>query len=450
MYKFILPTRYFLKKHITYLAVAAVALSVFIVVVVMTVMNGLVTEFKDKNHDFVGDCIVSTDSLVGFSYYADFADELDKTDFVEAVSTVVNGFGLLSQPGTDQNIGIQIMGVELDSFCEATSFGRTLYYHKDNPTSAFTPIYKTDGPGCIVGIDLISGRRDGSGSYYHDSESPRIELMITCFPLTAKGALAKAATDLVNSSTVYYSDDSHTGLVKIDARMVYLDFEYAQKLFGMSGSTPRASAIHIKFAEGVNLKTGVNKVAGMWDGFVGAHESQRNANLLKNVTVQSWLNYRRSSIAPMEKEQTMLILLFAMLGIITVFIIFVVFYMIISHKTKDIGILRSVGVSRASVVQVFLSFAVLVGVCGVGVGVAGGCAFLSRINNMEDWLYERFGWQLWDRTVYAIGDIPNNVEWEVLAIIAASAILAVLAGAYLPTAHAAARRPVEVLHVGQL
>ncbi|MHC5060495.1 MAG: ABC transporter permease [Planctomycetota bacterium] len=450
MYKFILPTRYFLKKRITYLAVAAVALSVFIVVVVMTVMNGLVTEFKGKNHDFVGDCIVSTDSLVGFSYYADFAEELNNADFVEAFSTVVNGFGLLSQPGSDQNIGVQIMGVELDSFCRTTAFGRSLYYHKTDPGNAFTPSYKTESPGCVVGIDMISGRRDGSGGYYHDSDPQRIELIITCFPLTAKGALAKAATDLVNSSTVYYSDDSHTGLVKVDARMVYLDFEFAQKLFGMSGATPRASAIHIKFAEGVNLETGVDKIAKMWDVFVGSRENQRNANLLRNVTVQSWLNYRRSSIAPMEKEQTMLILLFAMLGIITVFIIFVVFYMIISHKTKDIGILRSIGVSRASVVQVFVSFAVLVGICGAGIGVAGGCAFLSKINNMEDWLYERFGWQLWDRTVYAIGDIPNNIEWEVLALITASAILAVLAGAYLPAARAAARRPVEVLHVGQL
>ncbi len=450
MYKLILPTRYFLKRRITYLAVAAVALCVFIVVVVMTVMNGLVTEFKGKNHDFVGDCIVSTDSLVGFAYYEDFLKQLEEQDFVLAAAPVAKGFGLLTQPGTGQNIGVEIMGIEPASFCRATQFGQTLYYHKDDPLDAFEPTYNPTLAGCVVGIDMISRSRDGSGKYYHSPEPPRIELMVTCFPLTAKGAMAKAATDLVNSIAIHYSDDSHTGLVKVDARMVYLEFEFARKLFGMAGATPRASAIHIKFADGVGLKRGVGKVAEMWNGFVAAHANQKYANLLKNVAVQSWLDYRRSSIAPMEKEQTMLILLFAMLGIITVFIIFVVFYMIICHKIKDIGILKSVGVSRVAIVQVFLTFAMLVGITGAGVGAGAGCAFLAKINNMEDWLFERFGWQLWDRTVYAIGDIPNDIEWEVLAVIMASAILAALAGAFFPSASASARRPVEVLQVGQL
>ncbi len=450
MYKFILPVRYLLKRRITYLAVAAVALCVFTVVVVMTVMNGLVSEFKDKNHDFVGDCIVSTESLVGFAYYEDFLRELQKQDFILAAAPVVKGFGLLTQPGTGRNIGVEIMGIEPASFCRATRFAQTLYYHKDNPDSAFTPPYDPAGAGCIVGIDMVSARRDRSGRYHHDPSPPQIELMVTCFPLTAKGALAKAGTDLVNSKTIYYSDDSHAGLVKIDSQMIYLRLEFAQNLFGMAGAIPRASAVHIKFADGMGLKKGVGKIAMMWDGFMSAHKNHKYANLLENVSVQSWLDYRRGSIAPMEKEQAMLILLFTMLGIITVFIIFVVFYMIISHKSKDIGILKSVGVSRTAIVQLFLTFAALVGVAGAGVGVAGGCGFLVKINDMEDWLFEHFGWQLWDRTVYAIGEIPNDIEWEVLAVITVSAILTALAGALVPSARAAARRPVEVLQVAQL
>jgi lipoprotein-releasing system permease protein len=450
MYKIILPTRYFLKRRITYLAVAAVALCVFIVVVVMTVMNGLVVEFKNKNHDFVGDCVISTDSLVGFAYYADFLSEVENQDFVYAASAVVKGFGLLTQPGTGQNIGVEIMGIEPDSFCRTTNFGQTLHYHKDSPLAAFTPTYDPTLAGCVVGIDMVSSNRDGYGKYHHATEPPRIELMISCFPLTAKGALAKAGTDLVNTTNIHYSDDSHTGLVKTDARMLYLPFDSAQKLFGMAGTTPRASAIHIKFADGVGLKRGAEKIANMWADFVETHKNEKYANLLKNVTVQRWLDYRRGSIAPMEKEQTMLILLFGMLGIITVFIIFVVFYMIISHKSKDIGILKSVGAPSGAIVQLFLTFASLVGIVGASIGAGAGCAFLVKINDMEDWLFDRFGWQLWDRTVYAIGDIPNNIEWKVLAIIIVSAMAASLAGAILPSAGAARRRPVEVLQVNQL
>ena len=450
MYKLILPARYFLKRRIAYLAVAAVALCVFIVVVVMTVMNGLVSEFRAKNHDFVGDCIISTESLVGFAYYEDFLKELREQDFVLAAAPVARGFGLLTQPVTGQNIGVEIMGIEPAGFCEATTFAQTLYWHKDDPLNAFSPSYDTALAGCVVGIDMISTSRDRSGKYYHSPEPLRIELMVTCFPLTATGALAKAATDLVNSKTISYSDDSHTGLVKVDARMIYLEFELAQKLFGMAGATPRASAIHIKFADGTSLKTGVDKITKMWNGFAIANSNQKYANLLKNATVQSWLDYRRSSIAPMEKEQVMLIFLFSMLGIITVFIIFVIFYMIICHKTKDIGILKSVGIARLAIVQLFLTFAAWVGIVGAGIGAGAGCAFLIKINDMEDWLFEHFGWQLWDRTVYAIGDIPNDIEWEALAVIVASAVLAALAGAFLPSARAAKERPVELLQVSQL
>ena len=50
----------------------------FIVVVVMTVMTGLVRDFKEKNHKFTGDCVVGTESLVGFPYYEDFDRSLDK------------------------------------------------------------------------------------------------------------------------------------------------------------------------------------------------------------------------------------------------------------------------------------------------------------------------------------------------------------------------------------
>ena len=95
MYKLKLAIRYFLRRRITSLAVVAVALCVFIVVVVMTVMNGLVREFRDKNHNFVGDCVISTDSLVGFPYYAEFIAELDKQDFVAARSGAIRSFRLV-------------------------------------------------------------------------------------------------------------------------------------------------------------------------------------------------------------------------------------------------------------------------------------------------------------------------------------------------------------------
>jgi lipoprotein-releasing system permease protein len=124
--------------------------------------------------------------------------------------------------------------------------------------------------------------------------------------------------------------------------------------------------------------------------------------------------------------------------------------MIISHKSKDIGILKSIGVSDFDVIELFSGFAFLVGVLGSAVGLSAGWVFLVKINRIEDWLFERFGFQLWDRTIYAIGEIPNRVEPKVLVAIFLSAIAACLAGALLPSWQAARQRPAETLQVNQL
>ncbi len=448
MYKIILATRYLLKRRITYFAILAVALSVFIVVVVMTVMAGLVNEFKEKNHRFAGDCVVGTESLVGFAYYEDFVNLMEQQDFVEAVSPAIKSFALKRRRGSDQDDVVEIMGIDPVIHSRATGFGDTLYYHKNDVSGTFEIANDANLVGCVLGDFMLI--QDTNSRNYDATSLPRIPYSISCFPLTARGAPAKAGTNMVNTKTFYFSDESSTGLPRVDGLVVYLPFELAQQLCGMAGPTKRASRLHIRFKPDIKIQAGCEKVQSLWQKFRQDKADETQAYTLDTVTVQSWKQYRRTSIAPLENEQTEMSVMFGFVGITTVFIVLVVFYMIISHKSKDIGILKSVGASRLAVVQIFLTFAMLVGVVGAGIGTAGGCAFLVKINDMEDWLFNRFGWQLWDRTVYAIGDIPNNIEWEVLALITASAILAVLAGAYLPTAHAAARRPVEVLHVGQL
>ncbi len=450
MYQWILPTRYLWKRRITLLAITAVALCVFIVVVVMTVMNGLVEEFRGKNHRFVGDCVVSTESLVGFAYADEFLALLDRQDCIEAASPVVRGFGLLTQPGAEWNMGVEIWGLDLARHVRATDFAQTLYYRTANPTEAFTPSYNPSLPGCIIGIDMMPGSRNPDGTYYHPPQTRQYELIVSGFPLTPKGGLARAGTDLVNTLHVYFSDDSHSGLVKIDGRVVYLPYATAQELFGMAGTVPRTNAIHIRFRPTVGLEEGCNRIRDLWNEFAQSCQGREYANLLEDVRVQSWIENRRGAIAPMEKEQTMMIFLFLMLGVITVFIIFVVFYMIISHKSKDIGVLRCLGVSPFGVLAMVLIFASLVGIIGGGIGIAGGWAFLAKVNAIEDWLYQTRGWQVWNRSVYAIGDIPNQVHTSVLALIGISTMLACWLGALIPALQAARKQPVEALRVGML
>lgn len=504
MYKLILATRYLLKRRITYFAVLAVALCVFIVVVVMTVMTGLVGDFKKKSHDFAGDCVVSSESLVGFPYYEDYVRKLEASEVVEGVSEVIRSYGLLSPRGLDVNRGVEIMGFDPVRHSRATGFGKTLHYTRNEAlrreikaasdidheklaaegdidlegihsflngdttleaesidaiaehlgvqidvSRAFEPSYDPNLPGCVLGIDLALDR-DSNGRYAYDSGPRRIGFSISCFPLTSRGALAGAGTALANTKTFYYSDHSHSGLARVDSSLIYLSFEWAQELCGMGGATKRINAIHIKFKPNVKLKSGCEEVRRLWRIFEAEKSKESQAYLLNTVTVQDWKVHKRTLIAAMEKEQMMMGAMFGFVGIVTVFIVLVVFYMLISHKSKDIGVLRSIGVSNVDIIELFAGFAFMVGLAGSGLGVLGGWLFLLRINSIERWLFEHFKFQVWDRTIYAIGEIPSQVSPKVLAVIVVSAIGACLIGALVPSWQAVRLSPVETLQVNQL
>jgi len=444
MYKLTLIIRYLLKRRITHFAVLTVALCVFIVVVVMTVMSGLVGEFKQKNHAFVGDCVVGTKSLVGFPYYEEIMETLEKVDFVEAVSPVVKNYALLSPEGDDDNQSVEIMGVDPLRQSRTTNFGQTLYYRSDDVVNAFAPDYEPNAVGCVLGIDLALPR-NAQSQYTYDIQPARIGLNLTCFPLNARGAPGRAGSTEVSTRRFYYSDHSHTGIARIDDSMVYIPLEQAQSLC-MAGALKRVTAVHVKFQSGTSLQKGCNRIRVLWEKFRQDKRDAADSHLLDTVTVESWKQYRRAFIAPMEKEEAMLSVMFGFVGITTVFIVFVVFYMIISHKTRDIGVLKSVGASKASIMALFSGFAIVVGTLGSIAGVSGALLFLAKINCLENWLFERFGWQLWDRTIYAIGDIPHRVEFGVLAVIVCCAIIACLIGALVPACGAARLRPVEILH----
>jgi len=450
MYNIILPLKLFKSNRLTILAVLAVAVSVFTVIVVMTVMNGLTVDFINQNHKFYSDCIVSTDSLVGFADYNEFITLLRNQDYVQSASPVINSFGLVKLENTGRNAPMNLMGIDAKTHFETTGFAESLYYRKDKLPLAFVPSYNDELPGCIVGIDVVE-YRDEWGNYQLWAATPRRTFDITCFPLSPKGTLVKTGTSIAaNTKTFYQSDNSNTGLAKVDGTTVYLPFDELQTLTGMDMQTKRTSAIFIKFKPGCDIKKSVEKTAELWKSFTGFATDPTAINLFKNVNVQDFKGYKRESIAPMEKERAMMLMLFLMVGLITVFIIFVIFYMLIGKKNKDIGILKSIGASRFGITLVFLRYAVLIGIAGAAIGTAAGLIFLDYINDLEGWLFYKFGFQLWNREIYAIGDIPNNTGVALPIAVAAAAIIACLLGAAVPTIKAARQNCVDILRVNNI
>ena len=442
-------------KRMVLVASVAVALLVMLVLVVLSVMSGLQEETRQRNHNWSGDVVVLRDSLVGFGYYEEFIAELDKQDEIAGATPILRTFGLLG-PFND---GVQIIGMRLGEFCQVTGFGETLQdplgpkptfkVSQDDSHPAGELTAEQRKRGCIAGVLLMAQRYTRSWSKTKLNSMRKKELTpgdwsLTVFGLTRQGTLA--GSGLGDQQTFRYVNDSDSGLADVDMFAVYVDFEVLQKLCSMDGmddGLKRANEIRIRLNEGVELETGRDFVADLWRRFVKAKEGELGANLLGDVKVQTWKEYRRNQIAPAEREKTLMIVVFSMIGLVAVFIIFALFYMVVTEKIKDLGILKSVGGSGWGVGQIFLGYGALVGLVGSIVGSILGCFIVWNSNEIE----QALGWEIFDPDMYTIDRIPDVVDTGQAIMIGLVAIIASVAGSALPAWRAGKLEVVEALRV---
>ena len=125
--------------------------------------------------------------------------------------------------------------------------------------------------------------------------------------------------------------------------------------------------------------------------------------------------------------------------------ILAIFFMIVVEKTRDIGILKSLGASGWGIMGIFLGYGLALGALGSGVGMILGILFVRHINQIADWLAIATGQPVFDPEIYYFYKIPAiisplTVGWIVLGAVA----IAVLASV-LPALRAARLHPVEAL-----
>ena len=452
MLKWLLIWRYFIKRRVGWLAVAAVCLIVMMVLVVLSVLSGLLADTRLRNHRYSGDVVLSRDSLVGFPHYEAFIEKLKQQDTVNAATPVIKTFGLIEgSPG-------QLLGLRLDEFSRVTGFRQTLHFLKENPKPDFQVtgtcfrencLLKTPQQrkrGCILGSYLISSDKKEIESFRKSFLTPQNHLpwKVTVFALNSRGRLT--GSGLGEKQIFWYVDDADTGLVDIDISTMYVDFAELQNLLYMDGSDGyprRTSEIRVKLTDDVDLDSGRDRIAALWQEFVAQQPDSSSKELMADVVVQTWSSYRRDFIAPAEKEKNLMTMVFAMLSLVSMFIIFAIFYMIVTEKIKDLGIIRSVGASRQTLRQIFLGYALAIGLLGGLLGAGLGIAIVHYSNEIAAVLRIN----IWDPRLYAIDRIPDVVDYTQAAVIVLAALVSCVAGAILPARRAAKLVVIDALRV---
>jgi len=215
-----------------------------------------------------------------------------------------------------------------------------------------------------------------------------------------------------------------------DSGFAFVPLKSLQHFRGMG---PAVTSIQLKFREGVDLNEARDVLLAQFP--VREHA----------LTIRTWRDMRAPLLSAVQMETTILNILLFLIIAVAGFGILATFFMIVRDKTRDIGILKSLGAKSSGVMSIFLSYGLSLGLVGAGVGLFLGLLFVWNINKVADFLGWLTGREVFDPTVYYFNEIPTSIEAFTLAWIALGAIGIAVMASVLPARKAAKLHPVEAL-----
>ena len=312
----------------------------------------------------------------------------------------------------------------------------------NSPGKPIDPIYgQVDAPqldpaaqhtGIVLGIAMASRRM------LKDKQNPSAGFEDRFLILPGDDV---ALTTLTVGQPPKFTYDNFTVVDFYESKMSEYDSSFAfvpirklQELRGMIDPTSGqglVNSIQIKLKPGANGEEVRDKLAAQfpWEQYI----------------VETWSDKQGPLLAAVWTETAILNVLLFLIIAVAGFGILAIFYMIVVEKTRDIGILKSLGASGRGVMGIFLSYGLLLGMIGSGVGLLIGLLFVRYINEVADLLGKITGRPVFDPTIYYFYKIPTIIVPRTVACIVIGAVAIAVAASILPARRAARLHPVEAL-----
>ena len=284
--------------------------------------------------------------------------------------------------------------------------------------------------GIVLGISICSLRgRDAQGDlmdYYF--ALPGDDVKIT-FPNT--GQPPKAVSDSFTIVDFYESEMS-----EYDSSFAFVPLSKLQNLRGMIAAetgVASVSAIQIKLRAGVDLN------------MVRDRLQMRFPLQQFGYQIQTWRDMQGPLLSAVQLETTILNILLFLIIAVAGFGILATFFMIVVEKTRDVGILKSLGAPSRGVMSIFLGYGLSLGIAGSLAGLVLGLLFVDQINVVAGWIEKVTGQEVFDPTVYYFSEIPVVVNPLTCLWVVIGAVSIAVFASVLPARKAAKLHPVEAL-----
>jgi lipoprotein-releasing system permease protein len=389
-------------SFISLISMAGIALGVAALIVVLSVMNGFQKEVRARILG-VASHVQVTGASGRLEGWQAVAAEALRHPRVQAAAPFVNAQGLLSSGQAVR--GSLVRGVLPGDEERVAEIGRHM-------RAGRLESLRAGEFGIVLGADLARALGALTGD--------KVVLIAPQGQVTPAGLVPRLKQFTVTGIF-------EVGMHEYDAGLALVHLEDAQRLYQLGGAV-----------SGVRLK--------LDDLFAARGVAQElRARLGPQLYATDWTRSHANYFRAVEIEKRMMAIILTLIVAVAAFNIVSTLVMLVTDKQADIAILRTLGASPGSIIQIFMIQGSLIGVIGTVAGVAGGVLLGWNVDVVVPFIENLLGFKFLAKDVYYISDLPSDVQsGDVATVALVSLALSFLATLY-PSWRASRVNPAEAL-----
>ncbi len=393
----------------TWISLIGITLAVFALIATLAVRSGFRAEFVGTILGANAHATIYQTGEIGqngqiertIKDYDAMAARLREVDGVMRAAPLIKGQVMANL--RSRNAGVEVFGIRAENLAELPRIA--------DPATSDGDIARF-GEGVAIGSGVARELGAGVGD--------KIKIISPNGVKTAFGTSPR-----INHYEVVYVFSA--GRYDIDRTRVYLPFAAAQEFFGRDGV---ADEIEVMLAD-------PDQVDAMAVPLMQAGGDR--------VLVWTWMQASGGFLNALEVEDNVMFVILSILVLIATMNIVSGLVMLVKNKGRDIGILRTMGLTEGSVLRVFLICGAFTGILGTLLGVILGCLFALYIDPIFGFVNILLGGEAWDPAIRGIYHLPAKLEMgDVLSAVGLSLGLSFVVTIF-PARRAARLNPVEAL-----
>jgi lipoprotein-releasing system permease protein len=374
-----------------------ISLGVAVLIIVMSVMNGFRTELINK--------IVGFNAHVTVKPY-ESSISLEKLDNenLKLISKelILSNSGEAIVISKDYTKGLILRGYSSENFLKLDVVKKGNLIGKSNQLTKNS---------ISIGKELSFNLDLGVGDKVSIMSPVGIETII--------GSLPRQETFIISS--IFDS-----GLADFDANIAFINLDTLENFFSLK-------------KEKRNLEIYLNNPSNIEE------EKNKIQKIFKNEFVYSWADMNSSLFSALKVERNVMFIILSLIIIVAAFNIISGLTILVKNKTRDIAILKSIGVLNKSIVKIFFLVGVIIGTTATFFGIFLGVMFSLYIENLREFLSNTFNISLFPEEIYFLSTMPSEINPTSIFIISLCSIFITIIVSIFPAIKASKLDPVKGL-----